>query len=262
MRFPLLDRPGESLLVWTTTPWTLTSNVAAAVGPELTYVKVRQGDEVLYLSKGTTHTLQGPFEVLEERPGRELVGWRYRGPFDDLPQVQAAFAAGKAVRGYRRARPYEHRVVPWDEVGEDEGTGIVHIAPGCGAEDFQLGKALGPAGGGAAGRGRPLHRRVLVDCTGPGRGRRGRADHHAARGDRLLLPPGAYTHRYPHCWRCDTPLVFRVVDEWYINMGEAAPAADGRDQEVACATRSWKSSTRSPGSRASATSASSTGCAT
>ena len=60
------------------------------------------------------------------------MGWRYAGPFDELPAVQAAFAEG-----------YEHRVVPWDEVGEDEGTGIVHIAPGCGAEDFQLAKAIG-----------------------------------------------------------------------------------------------------------------------
>src|SRR5258708_23891565 len=85
VRFPLLDRPGEALLVWTTTPWTLTSNVAAAVGPELTYVKVRQGDEVLYLSKRATHTLRGPFQVLEELPGRALERWRYSGPSDHRP---------------------------------------------------------------------------------------------------------------------------------------------------------------------------------
>ena len=76
---------------------------------------------------------------LEEVAGADLVGWRYAGPFDDLPAVQAAFAPGRATT----RPPYEHRVVAWDEVGEDEGTGIVHIAPGCGAEDFQLGKALG-----------------------------------------------------------------------------------------------------------------------
>jgi len=73
VRFPLRGRPGESLLVWTTTPWTLSSNVAAAVGEKLTYARVRAGDEILYLSKGTLHMLQGPYEVLEElQPG----AWR------------------------------------------------------------------------------------------------------------------------------------------------------------------------------------------
>src|SRR3954451_17325895 len=128
VRFPLLDRPGETLLVWTTTPWTLTSNVAAAVGPSLRYVRVRQGDHEFWLGKETVRAaLTGPFEVLEEVPGTELVGWRYAGPFDDLPAVRAAFAAGT------RDDPdhgYEHRIVAWSEVGEGEGTGIVHIAPG------------------------------------------------------------------------------------------------------------------------------------
>ena len=134
VRFPLTDRPGESLLVWTTTPWTLTSNVAAAVGEDLRYVKVRQGDDHFWLGKGTLKTaLEGPFEVIEELPGHDLVGWRYEGPFDDLPTVRETFEEAG----------YQHRVVAWDEVGEEEGTGIVHIAPGCGAEDFQLGKALG-----------------------------------------------------------------------------------------------------------------------
>src|SRR5512141_2826607 len=132
--FPLVDRPGESLLVWTTTPWTLTANVAAAVGPTLRYVKVREGDEVFWLGKDTLKsTLQGRFEVLEERPGSDLAGWHYEGPYDELPAVRSAFAAGN----------YRHRVVAWTDVGEDEGTGIVHVAPGCGAEDFQLGRELG-----------------------------------------------------------------------------------------------------------------------
>src|SRR5207245_11311117 len=88
LRFPLRGRDRESLLVWTTTPWTLSSNVAAAVGPQLTYVKVRQGEEVLYLSKGTVHMLQGPYEVLAEMPGTALAGWAYDGPFDDLEAAQ------------------------------------------------------------------------------------------------------------------------------------------------------------------------------
>src|SRR5207342_1596966 len=109
VRFPLIDRPGEALLVWTTTPWTLTANVAAAVGPELAYVQVRQGDDRYWLAKGTLKTaLRGPFEVLEERPGADLVGWGYRGPFDELPAVGTAFA-GAGDGG----ADYEHRVVAW-----------------------------------------------------------------------------------------------------------------------------------------------------
>ena len=212
--FPLLDRPGEALLVWTTTPWTLTSNVAAAVGEDLRYVKVEQDGEIYWLGRGTVgNALVGPFRVLEERRGRELAGWRYSGPFDELPAVQAAFAEGGSA-----GTPYEHRVVVWDEVGEAEGTGIVHIAPGCGAEDFALGKKLGlPIIA-------PLDESgVVLPGFGPYSGRdvRDVADpivetlkHH-----RRFYRLETITHRYPHCWRCNTPLVFRVVDEWYISMG-------------------------------------------
>jgi isoleucyl-tRNA synthetase len=210
VRLPLVDRPGEWLLVWTTTPWTLSANVAAAVGPELTYVRVRQGEDEYWLGKGTLKTaLRGKFEVLEERPGSDLVGWRYQGPFDELPQVQSAFAGAG----------YEHRVVPWDEVSEEEGTGIVHIAPGAGAEDYHLGKSL------------DLPVIAPLDEFGrylPGFGWLSGLDAHgvtervvADLEERALfyhLEP--YTHRYPHCWRCGTPLLFRVVDEWYISMGE------------------------------------------
>lgn len=217
VRFPLLDRPDEALLVWTTTPWTLTSNVAAAVGPTLRYVRVRQGSDAFWVGKGTLKTaLQGPFEVLEERAGSELVGWRYAGPFDDLPAVRAAFAPGTRDDP---DHPYQHVVVPWTEVGEDEGTGIVHIAPGCGAEDFQLGKALGlPVIA-------PLDESgILVEGFGnlSGSDVRDVADpiiEHLKRTERFYRLE-TITHRYPHCWRCGTPLVFRLVDEWFISMGQ------------------------------------------
>src|SRR5512140_2433187 len=214
IRLPLLDRPGAALLAWTTTPWTLTSNVAAAVGSELRYVKVRQGDSILWVGRGTLRqALVGPFEILEERPGSELVGWRYRGPFDELPAVRAAFARGRPDGG-----PYEHRVISWDEVGEDEGTGIVHIAPGCGAEDFALGKSLGlPMLA-------PLDESgIFIDGFGflAGRDVRDSADpvveHLRHHGLFYRLEP--IVHRYPHCWRCGTPLVFRLVDEWFVSMG-------------------------------------------
>ncbi len=209
VRLPLVDRPGEALLVWTTTPWTLAANVAAAVGEDLVYAKVRQGDDVFWLAKGTLRqALRGPFTVLEETTGKALEGWRYAGPYDALPAVQDAF----------RESGYEHRVVLWDEVGEAEGTGIVHIAPGCGAEDYQLGKSaglpiLGPIDedgryyggfGWLTGKEAPEVTEAIVDDL-------------EQRGFFYHLE--AYAHRYPHCWRCSTPLLFRLVDEWYISMG-------------------------------------------
>jgi isoleucyl-tRNA synthetase len=207
LRFPLRDRPGENLLVWTTTPWTLTSNVAAAVGPELTYVKVRQGDQIYYLSKGTVSMLQGKYEVLEEMKGTTLDGWTYDGPFDELPAQQAA------------GSPQAHRVILWSEVGEAEGTGIVHIAPGCGAEDFQLGKeydlpAIAPLdeeGHFVEGFG-PLSTTHVSESA--------ERVFESLREKGILYKVEDYTHRYPVCWRCQTDLVFRLVDEWFISMDE------------------------------------------
>ena len=108
--------------------------------------------------------------------------------------------------------------MPWSEVGEDEGTGIVHIAPGCGAEDFQLGKTLGlPVIA-------PLDESgIFLDGFGPLSGRDVRdvaepiVEHLRREGRFYRLE--TINHRYPHCWRCGTPLVFRLVDEWFISMG-------------------------------------------
>ena len=201
VRLPLRGRPGESILVWTTTPWTLTSNVAVAVNPALTYVKVEQAAETYYLVRDRLDMLRGSYRVREELPGSRMVGWVYEGPYDDLPAQQGI----------------EHRIIPWDEVSATEGTGLVHIAPGAGAEDFALSKAhalpvLAPIDefgvftepfGWLAGK-------HVYNVAGPIREdlqRRG-----------LLYRAEDYTHRYPVCWRCGSELVFRLVDEWFIAM--------------------------------------------
>ena len=206
LRLPLVDRPGENLLVWTTTPWTLTSNVAAAVGPDLVYLQVRQGDETFYLSKGAVGILQGEHEVVGELKGAELEGWRYQGPFDSLPAAEQIGAAEA------------HRVILWDEVGEEEGTGIVHIAPGCGAEDFALSKQhdlpliapLNEEGVFVAGFDW-LSGQSVAQVAQP------IFEDLKQRGLAYRVAP--YVHRYPVCWRCESQLVFRLVDEWFIHMG-------------------------------------------
>ena len=198
VRFPLIDRPGEALVIWTTTPWTLPANVAAAVRPDAEYGKLANGDWMaVRRGEGKDFT-----EVL---PGSELVGWRYRGPFDHL-------APGGGV---------EHRVVGWDEVSMEDGTGIVHIAPGCGAEDFDLGKAQGlpvltPVD--ESGRFYPEYGGFLAGHS-TSEVATGRIV--TSLGERsLLVHDATITHRYPECWRCHTPLIFRISDDWFISVSE------------------------------------------
>src|SRR5213076_2485876 len=169
------------------------------------YLKVRQGDAVYYLAQGAVETaLSGPYETLQELTGRELLdlGLTYRGPFDELPAE-----AGVA-----------HRMIAWDEVSASEGTGIVHIAPGCGKEDFALSKEYG------LDVVAPLDEfGVFVDgfdwLTGRYVGDVPLAIAEDLERKGLLYRLESYTHRYPTCWRCGTDLVFRLVDEWFIAMG-------------------------------------------
>ncbi len=217
LKFPITTQghEGESLLVWTTTPWTLAANVAAAVNPELDYAKVRQGAEVHYLSRGTVGRLVGEYEDLGSVKGAELVGLTYAGPFDELPAEEGV----------------EHRVIAWEEVGEEEGTGIVHIAPGCGAEDFELSKVYS------------LPVLVPLDEAGNYMGRYGwLAGKHVSevaplifeslREKGLLYNLEEYTHRYPVCWRCGTDLVFRLATAWYISADEIRPRMQRAASEV------------------------------
>jgi isoleucyl-tRNA synthetase len=211
LRLPLTS-PGhedEDLLVWTTTPWTLSSNVAAAVHPGLTYQLVEGRDgRNWWISAGSRVRVAGDAPVLREALGSELVDLTYAGPYDELPVVDGV----------------THVVIPWGDVTDAEGTGIVHIAPGCGQEDFALAKdyalpvldpidefgvfveGYGWQTGRYAGAGedpsRDLARDVVADLERKG----------------LLVAKETYSHSYPHCWRCGTQLIFRLVDEWFIAM--------------------------------------------
>ena len=254
VRFPLRDRRGRdqqgreqqeprgSLLVWTTTPWTLTSNVAAAVNPESTYVRLRYRDDILIVGKDNldharvqdlsaggqseTHKLPslrgvlkfgGDVTILGELKGAELVGLTYDGPFDHLDAQQRPGGLSPVPTDSTERPVDAHRVVAWSEVSGSEGTGIVHIAPGCGAEDRRLGLELGlPAIA-------PLDEAGhYLDGFGAWTGRQAsEVGDEIARDlkDRgLLVARERYPHVYPHCWRCKEELVFRTVDEWFIRM--------------------------------------------
>jgi isoleucyl-tRNA synthetase len=199
VRFPLKRRDGEALVVWTTTPWTLPANVAAAVNPDADYGRRESGDWVA-VARYPDDTF------VETRKGSELVGWEYDGPYDHLPPAPRD----------------EHRVIPWDEVSLDDGTGIVHIAPGAGTEDFELSRVhdlpvLVPVD--EAGRFLPdygwLHGSSTVEVADQIVG--------DLRERGLLEHEDTYVHRYAHCWRCSTPVIFRVVDDWFIAVDEVRP---------------------------------------
>jgi isoleucyl-tRNA synthetase len=203
VRLPLLDDDGDALVVWTTTPWTLPANVAAAVDPEAEYVKLSTADGLLWVAEARLPELPFGGEVVAKAKGQEIVGKRYEGPYDHM-------AAAEEV---------EHRVIPWDDVTMEEGTGIVHIAPGCGTEDFELSRVhdlpvLTPVD--EAGRFYDSYGWLHGTSTAEAKdqiigdlGERGR-----------LLEAGEIVHRYPVCWRCHTPLIFRIVDEWFIACDE------------------------------------------
>lgn len=208
VRLPLLERPGEYLLVWTTTPWTLAANVAAAVHPDLSYVKVEQDGEFYYLAEKLLSVLKqlkgrdkGDYHVVETLKGHDLVGLKYRGPFDELPAAQGV----------------EHQVVPWKEVSSEDGTGIVHIAPGCGREDFGLGKefnlaVIAPVDDFG------VYTEGYDWLTGQSASQVGQQVAENLTQKKLLYRPQTFRHRYPVCWRCKTELIFRLVDEWFISM--------------------------------------------
>jgi isoleucyl-tRNA synthetase len=205
VRLPLVDKPGTSLLVWTTTPWTLPANVAVAAGPEVGYVTVERllpegGTERLILAETLLEKVFRGEEVkvVERFKGKKLKGTKYRPLFTFMPLEKPA-----------------HYVVLGDFVTTEDGTGLVHIAPAFGADDLDVSKkydlpllmTVGPDGG------------FLPQVT-PWRGVFVKDADPSITADLdnrgLLFRSETYTHTYPFCWRCDTPLIYYARDSWYI----------------------------------------------
>jgi isoleucyl-tRNA synthetase len=199
----------DKLVVWTTTPWTLPGNVAAAVGPDITYVRARVDGETLIVAEGRAKAMFGDgVEVLERIPGSALVGRRYHGPI---------FAASDRQAG-------ELPVIAGEFVTTEDGTGIVHIAPAFGQDDYDAARDGGLL---EATDPHSVYNPVAPDGTYDQRvtGYAGRHvkdpqlanDLTAELRDRgLLLREEDYEHSYPHCWRCGTPLIYYAKRSWYI----------------------------------------------
>jgi isoleucyl-tRNA synthetase len=192
------------LLVWTTTPWTLISNVALAVNPKVEYVKVRYKDDVLILAKARLSVLGEGAEVLSSLNGSELIGKEYE-------RWYSYFDVDK--KGWY--------VVGGDFVTTTDGSGIVHMAPAYGEDDYQASRKYDlPMIQALDGRG------LFIEAAGPYAGKFFKAADPEITADLksrgLLLKKETYKHSYPHCWRCDTPLLYYARKSWYIRTTDYA----------------------------------------
>ena len=195
------DADGRAFVVWTTTPWTLPSNTALAVHPDLEYVEVEKDGQRLILAESRREAVVGAdAPVLKRWRGRELDGQRYERPFT-------------LVRAEARGRAWQ--VLLEEFVSADDGTGIVHMAPAFGADDYAAGlrydlPLLRPVDD--AGRfdaSLPLIGGMFVKDADP-------LLVEELRKQRLLYRHTLETHSYPHCWRCSSPLIYMARDSWYI----------------------------------------------
>ncbi|MDF2546024.1 MAG: isoleucine-tRNA ligase [Anaerosolibacter sp.] len=189
----------EYFLVWTTTPWTLASNVALAVHPEETYIKARMNEKVYIVEKTLSKRVLGEeFEVLEEMKGKDLEYIEYEQLMPFVKAEKKAFFVTVA-----------------DYVTTDDGTGIVHIAPAFGEDDYQVGRkydlpVLQPVNEEGKYTTTPWEGKFVMDC-----------DVDIIKwlhGEGKLFKKEKVDHNYPHCWRCSTPLLYYAKPSWYIEM--------------------------------------------
>ncbi|MCB1082133.1 MAG: isoleucine--tRNA ligase [Chlamydiia bacterium] len=201
VEFPLVDEPHVSFLVWTTTPWTLPSNLALMVGEKLDYVKVKRGEKYYILGKARAEVhFKEDFEIVETFKGKTLLGKRYRPMFDYF---------------VKEASPKSFTVIAEESVGEEEGTGIVHSAPAFGEVDFfacknaeielvcpvdQNGKFTSEIPDLEGKYVKDADKELMKRIKEMGR----------------MFHQGTVRHRYPFCWRSDTPLIYKAVSTWFV----------------------------------------------
>ncbi|MBC7632634.1 isoleucine--tRNA ligase [Aeromicrobium sp.] len=211
VRFPLTSGPyagKASMLVWTTTPWTLVSNTAVAVNPDVTYVLASDGQETLVVAEPLLAKAlgEGFTSTGESFSGRDMERWTYQRPFDFV-----TFPGGDDGQGASEA----HFVVLADYVTTEDGTGLVHQSPAFGADDMAVSKAYGlPIVNPITADGHFEADVPLVGGMFFKTADRVLADDLTARG--LMFHELAYEHSYPHCWRCHTPLMYYALPAWYI----------------------------------------------
>lgn len=191
-------------LVWTTTPWTLISNVALAVHPEIEYVKVENKGEKLILAKPRVSVLDGEFVVIDSYKGSDLVGKEYERLFNFNPVKEKAFY-----------------IITGDFVTTEDGSGIVHIAPAYGEDDYQAGRKFGLPTIHPVNKSGEFNPEV-TDFAGQFVKDADLNIINDMKSRRILYKKETITHSYPHCWRCKTPLLYYARESWYISTTKIA----------------------------------------
>jgi len=222
LKLPLIKYPDESLLIWTTTPWTIPANIAVAVDEKIEYALV----DKCWVAKDAVARIFGKNADIEATLlGKEFVGLKYKGPFDDLAAV--AKVAKVNPDTFHTVIATDTKIMP---ITTTEGTGLVHTAVSAGSEDFRLGKKYSlpmipviadnadyiEDFGFLTGQNAKKHPEIIIDNIKD-----------------WLYRVENYKHRYPACWRCKTELVWKVADEWYIAMDKGTPTLRERMIKVA-----------------------------
>jgi isoleucyl-tRNA synthetase len=232
VKFPVIGHPGTSVIIWTTTPWTLPANLAVAYNSTFSYSLVRAGDEQFIVSAMLLSTVAekcgwGGYEIVRSLYGVELSELEYQHPFCNRT---GKFYAGDSF------------------VENTTGTGFVHIAPGHGMDDYLLGSKAGlPIYSPVDDDGRfaftndlPREQQMPSEMIGKsilekhGKSDANEAVLHELRVRKALLHQENYHHSYPHCWRSKTPIIFRAMDQWFIKIDRARdnPAGTFREQAL------------------------------
>lgn len=222
VKFPLVGEENEYLLIWTTTPWTLPSNVGVMVNPKIRYVRIRledTGETFILAEKRVRDVIAEKYQILDEFDGSSLENLRYRSPLETIVPLQRDVTEG-------------HRVVLSVEyVSEEEGTGCVHVAPEHGREDFEVSRRSG------------LPHIAIVDEEGrfmEGAGKYGgknvfEADEEIIadlRALNMIYREEKLVHRYPNCWRCKTPLILKSTRQWILKLSTLKEELIGENEKI------------------------------
>lgn len=224
VKFKIIGKENEYLLVWTTTPWTLPSNLAVSVHPDFDYVEVMVGDETWIvaekLAKQVASQVREEFVTVGYLKGKDMEGWRYEHPLLEENPIQKEF--------FDTSETY-HSVILGEHVTLEDGTGCVHTAPGFGAEDYEVGKKYGLEAyspiddlgnltdsiykGMFIKDADPV---IIEDLTKKG----------------LMVRSSTITHKYPFCWRCKSPLIFKSTEQWFLDITKMKPQIIEKNKEV------------------------------
>jgi len=214
VRFKSLEEDNTFYLAWTTTPWTLISNVALAVNPDQTYVKVRHQDQNLILAKARLEVLDGDYEILDEFLGSSLEHKRYEPLFTYVAVDKPAWFIGLA-----------------DYVTMSDGTGIVHTAPAFGQDDYQLGLKYNlPFVQPVDGEGKFIPE--VTEWAGLFVKEADKLIIRFLKDNGILYKRMQMTHSYPHCWRCESPLIYYARESWYIRTSQFREQMQANNSKV------------------------------